>query len=658
MPWLTDQISKARGTVPPSMQDAMVDDGYTPPPLLEPGRLIRIPSPGKSQKNKSAWCLLFDTSTAGMYGDFVTGEERFWRADGKSTGELSAEDRAAIERAQAKREEEKLAGHDRGKDRAKQLWSEASPDGTESHPYASKKLIDPLACRLHPDGRLILPIIDIDGNLINAQRIDKTGEKRYIYEARVDGGFIPVRGGDDKSVIVIAEGYATAVTIANHNQIGTVVAALNTANLPKVVGALREKHAASRIIIAADDDRNTKGNPGLTVARQTAEKYGCEVVSPKWRPDSPLDATDFNDLWAAHRDPSLLDIIKVRSPDLDLLLADDDDEFEKIIKQSWLYDDAIPSASVGIAYGPSGTGKSFFALDFAMSLASGRDWLGFEHGSGAQSSVLYISAEGGRGMRIRKRGWEDKRGIKVPSMRVFPRPYMLNEAGGAAALKALIGEYIQETGEHVSAVVVDTLSQSNSGDENTPQDSGAYLRACFDIAQSYDTTVFTIHHTGKDQTAGARGHSSLTANIDFEMSLTGGVDSTVRIECTKQKDIRKFDDISLSFDEVEITGARDYKNRPVKTLVAREASWGEQIESASRLGPDEELLIESYNEAGGRGFIEKTKIQQQFFAHPRIARMKINVKKSTLKTAIDGLYQRGMLTSSGDSICILARQDE
>lgn len=663
MSWLSDQQSGARsaidGAPKRSMADAMAEDGYTPPAHIEPGKFTRFAAPNKKQSNKAAWCMLFDDCRAGMYGDFVSGEEYFWHESGKSGSELSAEERAAIERARERRRSEIEDGYKRGAALASSYWREASPDGVENHKYITDKKITPRICRVSRDGKLTIPIINIDGEQINAQRIETDGSKKFVYEARVDGGFIPVATTEDKAVIAIGEGYATACTLADHNDGITIVSALNAGNLPKVAKKMREKYPSSRIIIAADDDRNTDGNPGMSAARKAAAKYGCEIISPRWRTDSPASATDFNDLWTAHKDPELLRVIRQRSPDLELLLADEDAEFYAVCRQEWLFDDAIPSASVGVMYGPSGTGKSFVALDLAMCIASGKPWHGFEHGSGRQSSVIYISAEGGRGMRIRKRGWEDQNNTRVPGVKIMPKPYMINEVGGATALMSLIREYITETGERVSAIIIDTLAQTNSGDENSTQDASALIRACTTISQEYNSTVLLVHHTGKDESRGGRGNSAFYANIDFALSLTGGVDTVVRVENTKQKDRQKFADITVHMDEVEISGAVDYKGRPVKTLVARKATYGEELESASRLGHDEEDLIQAYRDIGAPGFVSLDKLKQHYYIMPRIATRPTKAKSRAMADAIEMLNSRGMLTRAGCDISIhIDRQDE
>ncbi|MNF96581.1 hypothetical protein D3C84_793760 [compost metagenome] len=49
-------------------------------------------------------------------------------------------------------------------------------------------------------------------------------------------------------------------------------------------------------MIAGDDDRQSKGNPGRAAANHAALAAEALVVYPKWPADAPLELSDFNDL--------------------------------------------------------------------------------------------------------------------------------------------------------------------------------------------------------------------------------------------------------------------------------------------------------------------------------------------------------------------------
>src|SRR5688572_3923506 len=70
----------------------------------------------------------------------------------------------------------------------------------------------------------------------------------------------------------------------------------------------------------------------------------------------------------------------------------------------WLIRDIMPTPGLCLLYGASGYGKSFVAIDLAMSVATGRDWMG--QFPVEQGAVVYIAAEGLSGIKKRVAAWQ------------------------------------------------------------------------------------------------------------------------------------------------------------------------------------------------------------------------------------------------------------
>lgn len=95
----------------------------------------------------------------------------------------------------------------------------------------------------------------------------------------------------------IVEGFATGATI--HQATGYPVAvAFNAGNLELVAQAIRHKLPALPLIICADDDAGTEGNPGIAKANLAALATGAKVAVPFFGDQRPEGATDFNDMAA------------------------------------------------------------------------------------------------------------------------------------------------------------------------------------------------------------------------------------------------------------------------------------------------------------------------------------------------------------------------
>lgn len=79
-------------------------------------------------------------------------------------------------------------------------------------------------------------------------------------------------------------------------------AAFNAGNLEPVAKVLRWQWPDPLLVLCADDDAMTSGNPDLSAARVTAQAVGGILAVPDFGMDRPDGATDFNDLFI-HRGP-------------------------------------------------------------------------------------------------------------------------------------------------------------------------------------------------------------------------------------------------------------------------------------------------------------------------------------------------------------------
>ena len=156
------------------------------------------------------------------------------------------------------------------------------------------------------DKKTYVPAIDADGKLWTIQTIDAEGKKRFAKSSRKSGCFHPIGGLSrlaSAEVLFIAEGYATAATVAE--LLGKpAMAAFDAGNLLPVAQALRAKFPDKPVVIVADDDQAQEQqsgiNPGRQKAQQAAKAVGGRVLLPIFAPgeqrDNPKAFSDFNDL--------------------------------------------------------------------------------------------------------------------------------------------------------------------------------------------------------------------------------------------------------------------------------------------------------------------------------------------------------------------------
>ncbi len=97
------------------------------------------------------------------------------------------------------------------------------------------------------------------------------------------------------NVICITEGYATAASIHQATNYLTV-ASFSAGNLKPVAENIHSQFPSATVVICADDDHSTDGNPGLTQASEAAKAVNGFLAIPDFGSARPGWATDFNDL--------------------------------------------------------------------------------------------------------------------------------------------------------------------------------------------------------------------------------------------------------------------------------------------------------------------------------------------------------------------------
>jgi hypothetical protein len=141
-------------------------------------------------------------------------------------------------------------------------------------------------------GALVVPIRDIAGHLHSLEFITAVGDKRFLPRGEKGRHYHSIGVPSDQ--IIICEGYATGASI--YEATGHAVAvAFDCSNIGSVAKALRQKFPATRIVVAADNDQWTGGNPGVAGAEAAAKDVGGHVVVPQFN-DMSSKPTDFNDL--------------------------------------------------------------------------------------------------------------------------------------------------------------------------------------------------------------------------------------------------------------------------------------------------------------------------------------------------------------------------
>jgi len=207
-----------------------------------------------------------------------------------------------------------------------------------------------------------------------------------------------------------------------------------------------------------------------------------------------------------------------------------------------------------VVYGQSNSGKTFWTTTLALHVAAGLEWHGLRV---EQGGVVYCALEGGMGFRNRVAAWREKMGFgsyQLPFAAIPAAINLLNPAADTDKLIATVKLAAAAMTVPVKLIVVDTLARAlGGGNENAPDDMGALVANMDRIRAETHAMVLFVHHSGKDQAKGARGHSSLQAAIDTEIEVTVdevGEGRTATV--VKQREMRKGQVFPFALQVVEL----------------------------------------------------------------------------------------------------------
>lgn len=204
-------------------------------------------------------------------------------------------------------------------------------------------------------------------------------------------------------------------------------------------------------------------------------------------------------------------------------------------RPAWLVKKVFPARGLGLLYGESGAGKTFFAVHAALCVAWGLPFFGRRVHRGG---VLYIAAEGGSSVYARFRAADqslaeptavsklcrgDEEIIQRHPIKIVVQAPDLSREGNTGPLIRTIrqeAEAMERAGSRLALIVVDTWHAVMGGaDENAAADAGHALRPFQEAAERHGIFTLIVHHPGKNVEQGARGSSALAAAVDTAVEL-------------------------------------------------------------------------------------------------------------------------------------------
>lgn len=400
--------------------------------------------------------------------------------------------------------------------RATDLWAAAHP-ADDTHPYIIRKNGNGGGLRVLPDaypghiqgqslaGCLVVPVRSNAGELRTLQLIPPTAgaKKLNLPSHQFQDGMFTLGDVAGTSRAYIVEGIGQAWAVRSVSEDGVVVS-FGAGRMGTVCHALRQAFPDKALVIVSDRGKEAE-------AERIAKQVGAmHVAMPQHAPPN----FDISDLRAERGSEAVREALAAaRMPSCRFTFKRADDLLRSP-PMVWAVKGILPAQGLACMFGASGSGKSFLALDLCAAIAGGREWFGRKVN---QCPVVYVALEGEQGLAQRVKAWQTEHESAIPSaLRFVTESLDIRDAEDRAELlRAVLA-----TGGAGGLLVIDTLNRAATGaDENSSRDMGEIVGAAKEIQQRLGGAVLLIHHSGKDQSKGLRGHSSLHAALDAAIEV-------------------------------------------------------------------------------------------------------------------------------------------
>jgi hypothetical protein len=200
------------------------------------------------------------------------------------------------------------------------------------------------------------------------------------------------------------------------------------------------------------------------------------------------------------------------------------DEVAGAEEVDWIVRGLIQRGTVVLVTAKPKVGKSFLTSDLTLTLASTvPEWMGLKIVPGKH--VLYLNAEGAMSQRLA--AYKKVHG-KLPKKFYTMSLKVKLDTVGMAALTQQIAAHEAEHGK-VDILVIDPLARALSGSEVSDKDMAGFIDHAEALTEGGRRTVIVVHHLGKDESAGPRGHSSLSGAVTAELRLNLDPKTGIRV---------------------------------------------------------------------------------------------------------------------------------
>jgi RecA-family ATPase len=253
------------------------------------------------------------------------------------------------------------------------------------------------------------------------------------------------------------------------------------------------------------------------------------------------------------------------------------------LPRKWVIDDFLPRNIVAALIAAGGSGKSYLAMNLAISVASG-GILFNKFMPSKEGKVVFISGEDDIAELQRRLHWStrslpkhvvDRIGKNInfvdlaDTFEAFTEKNRAGEVHMTNSVTNLISSIKESVGSEVDLIIVDPVSRFRGGEENLAVDTTRFVQALQMFTNQLNATVLCLHHVNKGAKSNgtgqnnARGSSALVDGVRLVMELNQLSEDEVKklygdtqvklnilnLHCVKTNYTKPFDPIALNKGE-------------------------------------------------------------------------------------------------------------
>lgn len=324
--------------------------------------------------------------------------------------------------------------------------------------------------------------------------------------------------------------------------------------------------------------------------------------------------------------------------------------------------DGVLPIGVTVAYGPTGTGKTGFAVATAMAVANGSVWAGRHVSRGA---VVYAATEDIDGVMKRLFGAATDGGThSLPVYGTDEATRLADPEKGIVTLERCIDDF--GVASHLKLIVVDTLAVSfGPFSQDDSNHAASFMANMATLSKRYGCAVLVIHHTGKDRSgkdrSDMRGSQVFKDAADALLKLAPGSkggDPTVTVE--KQKNGPKEGVFSFTIGSTFIERGTEEVRRISVQAIANLRSVGSDAaqaleEPARQTYADEVLRV--LETMMGAGVTEVAIKEWQDACYSFWSGVEFGTKKTRFSRALNGLEKNKKIAITGDFVTAIVTRN-